>query len=251
MIKRLGQIMAFIAVSILACGLGMAPALAFQSAWVEGEGGAMRVVVTDSGETAPLRGVLEIKLEPGWKTYWRNPGDGGIAPSLSSNGMPFELLFPAPERIAQGNQTMFGYHGSVSLPFIVPATKVGLERLTAFIGVCSDICVPFEAGFEIKPDDEDTAFVEEAFAALPQNAAPGQGIVTVSRTDDGLIVTTAPAAKDLFLAPEKGVYFSVPEASASGFAIEIRKETAAGVTVHYTLTGVDGAISGAFVMPKS
>jgi DsbC/DsbD-like thiol-disulfide interchange protein len=246
------RIFAFISVSILACGLGMAPASAFQSAWVEGEGGAMRVVVTEGNETLPARGVLEIKLEPGWKTYWRNPGDGGIAPSLSSNGMPFELLFPAPERIAEGNQTMIGYHGSVSLPFIVPAQQdMAIDSLTAFIGVCSDICVPFEAGFEIKPDNEDAAFVEEAFAALPRMAAPGQGIVTASRTDDALMVTTESAAKDLFLAPEKGVYLGVPEVSASGFAIKIRKETAAGVTVHYTLTGVDGAISGAFVMPKS
>ena len=40
----------------------------------------LRADKTDSGETRLL---LDVKLEEGWKTYWRSPGEGGVAPSVN------------------------------------------------------------------------------------------------------------------------------------------------------------------------
>jgi len=30
---------------------------------------------------------VQVDLEPGWKTYWRSPGDTGIAPTIGSAGL--------------------------------------------------------------------------------------------------------------------------------------------------------------------
>jgi DsbC/DsbD-like thiol-disulfide interchange protein len=226
-------------------------AFAAQSPWVTSEGGAMRLVITDDGK-APARGVLEIKLQPGWKTYWRDPGDGGIPPSLGADGMAVELLFPAPERISESDMVFSGYHNGVSLPFFLPEALVTVDKLTAFIGVCSEICVPFQAEFPLMRDQGDRALVDQAFAALPKPASADAGIVEKTRAGDQLAVKIAGMDKDaaLFLAPERGVYFSIPTATADGFSVKILKEKSPGVTVNYTLKTAVGAISGIFEMPK-
>src|SRR5208282_5267135 len=49
-----------------------------------------------------LRAGIEIKLDPGWKTYWRDPGDSGAPPTFdfsgSGNVKSAAVLWPAPEK---------------------------------------------------------------------------------------------------------------------------------------------------------
>ena len=68
-----------------------------------------------AGDTGPadekgvLQGALEIDLKPGWKTYWRDPGDAGVPPTIdataSSNVASAELSFPAPHRFDEASPT--------------------------------------------------------------------------------------------------------------------------------------------------
>src|SRR5690606_29931154 len=83
------------------------PAAAASSTWVKSGGGAVRIVTSGlSDKEGLLRGAIEIRLEPGWKTYWRDPGEAGIPPRLhlsaASDASAAELLFPPPERIKIG-----------------------------------------------------------------------------------------------------------------------------------------------------
>src|SRR5881394_903924 len=56
----------------------------------------------DGGVTIHRAGV-EIRLAPGWKTYWRYPGDSGIPPrfdfSKSHNVKSVNVRWPAPQRL--------------------------------------------------------------------------------------------------------------------------------------------------------
>ena len=225
------------------------PVLAAQSDWVETEGGAMRLVSTDDGK-APARGFLEIKLNAGWKTYWREPGDGGIPPSLTGDGMAVELQFPAPERFKENGLVFSGYHTQISLPFTLPETLVPVDTLTAFIGVCSEICVPFQAEFPFVRDGNHTDIVDQAFAQLPKPAAATEGLVGHIRSGETLVLASTAPGGQLFLAPEKGVYLGVPEATANGFEVRVLKEKTPGVKVHYTLKTGANAVAGSFQMPK-
>lgn len=209
----------------------------------------MRLIITDDGKS-PARGVLEIMLQPGWKTYWRDPGDGGIPPSLNGNGMSVELQFPAPERFDENGQTFSGYHTGVSLPFVLAETLVPVDKLIAFIGVCREICVPFQAEFQVARDSGDADLVEKAFGKLPKSAGNTDGVIEATRTADQLILKTAATGGTLFLAPDKGVYLAIPKGDALGFTVKILKEKTPGVKVHYTLKNTDGAVSGSFEMPK-
>ncbi|WP_295171235.1 protein-disulfide reductase DsbD domain-containing protein, partial [uncultured Paracoccus sp.] len=62
---------------------------------------------------------LELLLEPGWKTYWRSPGDTGLPPQLdwagSRNLSHVTLHWPAPQAIRSGETLEMGYHDRLVL----------------------------------------------------------------------------------------------------------------------------------------
>ena len=101
---------------------------------------------------------IEITLEPGWKTYWRTPGEG-IAPSFSwdesLNLKDARVLWPAPVRFADGDGSSVGYKEKVVLPVAItpqdPSKPVSLNLAVAY-GVCKDICMPVEAELSLDLD---------------------------------------------------------------------------------------------------
>ena len=97
------------------------PAISASSEWHRVEGAGIRIITAGpADEDGTLRGALEIQLEPGWKTYWRDPGDSGVPPALQATAdVPLEGIdigFPAPRRFDDGYSIWTGYDHSVSLP---------------------------------------------------------------------------------------------------------------------------------------
>lgn len=114
---------------------------------------------------------LAIDLEPGWKTYWRAPGEGGIPPrfnwSGSSNLATVEVVFPVPKLLDQNGIRSIGYDRDVVFPLIVTprdAAKPVRLRGEIEIGVCEDICIPMTL---------------QVRGVLPANGAPDARIAAV------------------------------------------------------------------------
>jgi thiol:disulfide interchange protein DsbD len=102
----------------------------------------------------PLALGIRLQMDPGWHTYWRNPGDSGLPTrvrwTLPEGFAAGELLWPSPERFTTGSLTSYGYEKDVLLPveLSVPATLAGGEvRLQARVDwlECQEICVPGKA----------------------------------------------------------------------------------------------------------
>ncbi len=97
---------------------------------------------------------LTIRLAPGWKTYWRAPGDGGIAPSFnwsgSSNVASVDVRFPVPHVFYVNGMRSIGYKDAVIFPLVVetldPTQPIRLNGEVE-LGVCEDICVPVTLTF--------------------------------------------------------------------------------------------------------
>lgn len=92
---------------------------------------------------------LTIKLAPGWKTYWRSPGDSGIPPrfnwSGSSNISDVQVRFPVPRVYEQYGMRSIGYENHVTFPLVITARDRKLPisiQGEVNIGVCEEICVP-------------------------------------------------------------------------------------------------------------
>ena len=101
------------------------------------------------GELKSLPLGLELKLKPGWKTYWRSPGDAGLPPQLdwsqAANVAGATILYPAPHRMTLLGLQTYGYADHVVLPLAIDARTPGAPldaRVSATVLVCEKICVP-------------------------------------------------------------------------------------------------------------
>jgi DsbC/DsbD-like thiol-disulfide interchange protein len=137
-----------------------------------------------NGAAAYLHAGIEIKLEPGWKTYWRDPGDSGAPPTFdfsgSENVKSVSVLWPAPERFSDGaGGNSIGYLDHVILPLrVVPqdAAKQTLLRLKLGYDICSNICIPVEANLKLplRNDGAEEAVIDNAEIRVPRHVALGQ-----------------------------------------------------------------------------
>lgn len=161
---------------------------------VETMGGSLALVLGRVvGDRAELG--LVITLKPGWKTYWRTPGDAGIPPRLELEGdaaRDLAVAYPAPHRFGAADAPSLGYSGSVTLPIAVrlaDPTKPARLALSVKLGVCNDICVPVierltvDVGPGARPLG--AAAVERAAKRVPRPLSPGAplSVVSVQRAD--------------------------------------------------------------------
>ncbi len=196
------------AVIALVCAGGQPAAHAqTASAW-EGElHAAARLIggaAIESGADTLLRAGLEIRLDPGWKTYWRYPGDSGVPPTLdftgSENVKSVTAFWPAPERFSDGaGGRSIGYLNDVVLPLrIIPkdAAKTSLLRVKLGYAVCGKLCVPAEANLHLTLSGKAGSEEQHLIAAearvprrVPLGAASGANgglaIRSVHRDADG------------------------------------------------------------------
>jgi Thiol:disulfide interchange protein len=128
------------------------------SAWSETDHGRVRLVAgttgTGTGAAVPLG--LQFDMAPGWKVYWRSPGDAGFPPRIdwagSANLAEATILWPAPTRFTVLGFETIGYEDAVLLPIDARLARPG-EPLHVAASVdyltCKDICVPYRAQFEL------------------------------------------------------------------------------------------------------
>ncbi|MBS9719788.1 hypothetical protein JYU29_03695 [Tianweitania sp. BSSL-BM11] len=250
--------------------LATLPAHAASSDWFETEGGRIRLVTTGSpAADGTLRAALQIDVAPGWKTYWRDPGDAGVPPQITfppaSGITTAEIGFPVPQRFDDGASHWAGYEWPISLALTLhaaPAKAMQSLEADVFLGLCQKICVPVQAQLTVdstrNADDLfDRATVSAAFDSLPAEASPSFGVTSTRVEDDTLIVeTTAPARENLtlFLASKGGFEFGEPkhEEGSTRFSVPLLaqpKDAAAPTSIAYTLSNGDTAVDGAFTLP--
>src|SRR4051794_15421744 len=77
------------------------------SAWQRDGHSAVRLLA-GSRSGAVLLGGVAFQLQPGWKTYWRTPGDSGVPPrfdfSKSENIEAGTILWPGPTKFPGGGR---------------------------------------------------------------------------------------------------------------------------------------------------
>lgn len=126
------------------------------SAWVAENHVSVRLLAGSRNGSVLLGGV-SFKLDPGWKTYWRTPGDSGIPPRLdfskSDNVEAVNILWPAPKKFDDGaGGFSLGYHNQIVVPLRIvlknPDKPMTLRAQIVF-AICEKLCVPVEANVEL------------------------------------------------------------------------------------------------------
>src|ERR1700742_2118982 len=205
-------------IAALVASFFMPQALAQDSSpWVKDSHSAVRLLA-GSRSGAVLLGGIAIQLQPGWHTYWRNPGDSGVPPridfSKSENIEAVTILWPAPAKFADGaGGISLGYQKQVVLPLRIVAKNADKPvtlRADINYAVCEKLCIPVEGQAELPfasvASTEDSAL----FAALdtvpkPATIADPKPLTIRDVKRDGkrvLVDVAAPASSDVNLFAE-------------------------------------------------
>jgi DsbC/DsbD-like thiol-disulfide interchange protein len=207
---------------------------------------------------------FEIALAPGAITYWRDPGDAGLPPTLdfsaSDNVASVEPEFPAPKRITEADGgAAFGYDGDVLFPLRVkprdPAKPATL-KLNADFAVCEKVCLPAKAHLELKltpaTGSPHAGALDAALATVPRAISPKDfGALEALGADSWRLCAAHEDGppRDLFVEAPEGWWLKTAPAQANEgrdcFTLTVGdkpKGAALPVTLRLTLTGGAGAV---------
>jgi len=189
-----------LSLALLACGIAAvftAPVRAAdESPWSEDTRSAVRLIAGGGKNgDGTLRAGIEFKLQPGWKTYWRYPGDSGVPPhfdfSGSENLKSATVLFPAPHLFTDETGQSLGYKDKLILPIVVSPQQPGKPvrlRLKADYAVCEKLCVPAEGRAELTlggGDSGQNSALTAAEKRLPRQVTAAEAGLTARRIASG------------------------------------------------------------------
>ena len=144
---------------------------------------------------------LSLDLAPGWKTYWRSPGEAGIPPEFdwsgSENVKSVRVLWPSPVVFHTNGMQTVGYKGGVVLPLEVMPIDPGqpmMLKARVDMGICKDVCVPavIEVQADLSDPGADQGEIRAALQAQPTSsgqAGVGRVSCIVEPIADGLRLT--------------------------------------------------------------
>lgn len=229
------------------------------SAWDGDSRSAARLIAGNAvgASDAPiLRAGLEIRLGPGWKTYWRYPGDAGVPPIFdfgrSVNAKTITVLWPAPQRFPLDGATLIGYQGNVILPLRIVPQNPGqpvVLRLKLDYGICEKLCVPAEAEAELVLSGVASSHegaVAAAEARVPKPSALGENRALAIRTVRRATGTARPRMFIDVVAPATANVDVFAEGPTPDWALPLPEpDPAAPVGLRRFVLELDGLPSGA------
>jgi DsbC/DsbD-like thiol-disulfide interchange protein len=158
--------------------------------------GARLIAASAPKNAAQYRAGVELRLDPGWHTYWRYPGDSGVPPRIdfgeSDNVRDAKVLYPAPHGFSDEAGTFIGYREHVIFPVLVtprdPAKPVTL-KLDLFYAVCDKLCVPAAGHADLTLTPGQASGFDDSIAAaessVPRQVTAKQAGLAVTRVAGG------------------------------------------------------------------
>ena len=217
----------------------------------------IRLVADPVDVDGNVRGAVVFDLNPGWKTYWIDPGEAGLAPAITISGgrtPAADLRFPAPRRFEEAGILSTGYTEPVGVGFTARDVQGRLEARIA-IGVCKTLCIPVVATLDlpIRSEGSTDALVEWTFEALP-DTSNALFSARLSRDGTALLVNVAGGAlskgADVFASGPPGWSFGVASRTdPHDFSLPIlaRREGTAAPRLHIVLADGEKTIEAASV----
>jgi len=219
-----------LATALLGLGQIMAGPVRAQSLAMEFEHSQVSLLAGKFADDRWSAGV-DIRLAPGWKTYWKVPGEAGVPPqfdwSASTNVSAVKLHWPAPARFSDPGGDVIGYKHRVVFPVDVtpsdPAKPVDLA-LDLHYAVCDEICIPVHAelAMTLNRNDIETGLfqtaIEEARQLVPGEAGDiSVDSLQVEKHGDGYALLVGlsgnglGAETDILVEGPEEYFFAAPE----------------------------------------
>ncbi len=205
------------------------------SAWAGEEESRVRLIAgqTGVGDGKNVELGFQFSLQPGWKIYWRSPGDAGLPPEFdwsgSENLAGTEVFWPAPKRYSAYGLDSIGYEDEVVLPIIAELNAAGQPldlKVRLDYLICKDVCIPRRAELALllpKGPPAPTDFGQEIAHYLEK--VPGRGnrpdfgiesVEGIGSLDEPRLRVVARSTipfdeADVFIEGPRGNFFKTPE----------------------------------------
>jgi DsbC/DsbD-like thiol-disulfide interchange protein len=125
--------------------------------WQSSAHSRSRLLIGEKQTDGTFTLAILIELDPSYKTYWRSPGDSGLAPVITTQGSEnlasLEVRWPAPKRFTDASGTINGFDKTLLLPLIVTAKDPSQSIYLIFkmdYGVCFTQCIPTSVTHTLK-----------------------------------------------------------------------------------------------------
>ena len=179
--NRTSKIIKFL-ISIILFTFYFNTSFALSSEWAVGETSKLRLISPYSQNSSKNITIgLEYQMQPGWKTYWKSPGDGGFAQNISwensSNISDVKILWPTPIKFEILGLTSLGYQDNVTFPLEIEIENefqdINLDLHVNYL-ICKEICIPGDARIFLdipageKKINDNYFDVEQALSKLPE-----------------------------------------------------------------------------------
>lgn len=216
------------------------------------------------GSTAVV--AIRQKIQPGWHTYWRNPGDSGgpttLRWSLPAGVTAGDIVWPLPQRQRLQGLTNFGYGGEVFLPVPIevpasarPGTFIPLSVNVVFLVCSAEMCVPDQMTLTLAlPIKAGAAPLAGAIGGRIQSVvetAPRPAGITAHATLNGQTLTLSATGGPLAgLMPKQVSFFPYEGDVIDHAAAQFGQRGSSGLTLELAAgadlkkTGLNGPISG-------
>ncbi|QXX81053.1 thioredoxin family protein [Providencia sp. R33] len=140
----------------------------------------VRLLSSTQQDDGKIDVLLDVKLDDGWKTYWRSPGEGGVAPEIAWSS-PVETIdwqWPAPGRFDVAGVSTQGYMGDIVFPITVSSSDK-LDKLSGVLtlSTCSNVCILTDYPFELDLTEPAPADFTWAFNQAKGAVPPTSGLV--------------------------------------------------------------------------
>jgi DsbC/DsbD-like thiol-disulfide interchange protein len=162
---------------------------------------------------------LHLFLQPGWKTYWRNPGEGGIPPDIKVEGAnlaSFVVDAPLPTRITDESGEALGYHDEVVFPLtFTPKDEAAPLSVSVktFFGVCAKVCTPakFAGELQFQPQSAPSAATKLLDAWIARVPKKKDFIAAYKVNGGELVLELRQPVDDIFIEGPDRYYFRKPD----------------------------------------
>lgn len=191
----------------------------------------------DTSKGDETRVLLAVELEKGWKTYWRSPGEGGIAPAITwqGNPPPATWFWPTPQRFDVAGISTQGYQQRVMLPIVLKGTAPQQLAGTLTLSTCSNVCIltdyPFKLDLTTPHDPQFNHDFAQAMGQVPIASGLVDSLQAGYRNGELQISAQRKAGwqqPELFFDTLTGADLGKPTVSSDGESLQARVQVSDG-----------------------
>ncbi|AYY79855.1 MULTISPECIES: protein-disulfide reductase DsbD family protein [Proteus] len=171
--------------------------------------------------TGDVKMLLEVQLESGWKTYWRSPGEGGVAPEINWSQDVSTMIWhwPSPSAFDVAGIHTQGYDKQVTFP--IELTSVNAERLTGVLtlSTCSNVCILTDYTLDLDLTEPAPSDFEWQYSQAMAKIPVGTGLissVSSAYNNSQLTISLQKEQGDwvkpnIYLDPPEGMLYGIPK----------------------------------------